>query len=153
MTEPVVASAPPYEDDIHEGANRFSTALSDRVRQLAFAGVAIGWLFKIDATDGPVLPKALVWAIVLFAVGLTLDLVHVAVGAYFYSGKSIELVRRDAAAYVGQGLMKRPAVISPPVAEHLAVTRAMQAIFWTKVSAVVIGYIILIVAIAHMIRS
>lgn len=47
---------------------------SDNVRQLAFAGIAVIWIFKIDLNGSPKLPPELLLPLVLIAVGLAADL-------------------------------------------------------------------------------
>lgn len=49
---------------------------SDSARAAAFAGIAIIWVFKIDAKPAPQLPNELLLPTGLFALGLALDLFH-----------------------------------------------------------------------------
>lgn len=58
----------------------YSGKASDNVRQLAFAGIAVAWIFR-QGSDGIKLSTPLVWAIFLFIVALGLDLLHYVVGA------------------------------------------------------------------------
>ncbi|HEX8693108.1 MAG TPA: hypothetical protein VF746_11850 [Longimicrobium sp.] len=51
-----------------------STKVSDIVRQLAFAGIAIIWLFKSEVRGVPRVPDELLTAGFLIIVGLALDL-------------------------------------------------------------------------------
>ena len=57
----------------------FSGKTSDIVRQLALAGVAIVWLFKVDVAGIPKVPAALILPLSLIVGGLALDLLHYAV--------------------------------------------------------------------------
>jgi hypothetical protein len=60
-----------YRQDYYE----FSGKASDVSRNLAFAGVAVIWLFKVgDST--PILPRNLVLPLLLFCVGLACDLLQ-----------------------------------------------------------------------------
>lgn len=53
----------------------FSGKLSDITRQLAFAGIALIWVFKIDGTL-PRVPNDLLLPTALLALGLALDLLQ-----------------------------------------------------------------------------
>jgi len=54
----------------------FSGKLSDVARQLAFAGIALVWLFKIDIKPVPKVPGELLLPLALIAIGLLCDLLH-----------------------------------------------------------------------------
>jgi len=61
-----------YKSDFYE----FSGKASDVARAAAFAGIALVWVFKIDAKPVPRLPDNLLIPIGLFALGLAFDLLH-----------------------------------------------------------------------------
>ena len=54
----------------------FSGKASDVARTAAFAGIALVWVFKIDAKPIPRLPNELLLPTGLFAFGIGLDLMH-----------------------------------------------------------------------------
>lgn len=54
----------------------FSAKAGDVARQLAFAGIAVIWLFKIDASNATSLPKQLWWPAAAFICSLTADILH-----------------------------------------------------------------------------
>ena len=54
----------------------FTAKASDVARQLAFAGIAIVWIFRQQAGDKPVLPTELLLPAALFAVTLAFDLLQ-----------------------------------------------------------------------------
>lgn len=54
----------------------FSGKLSDVARQLAFAGIALIWLFKVDSKPVPRIPPELLPPAGLLAIGLFCDMLH-----------------------------------------------------------------------------
>lgn len=54
----------------------FSEKLSNNCRSLAFAGIAIIWIFKQKDGDNFILPQRLWWVTVLIISSLSLDLLH-----------------------------------------------------------------------------
>lgn len=75
--------------DYRETFYTFSGKASDLNRQLAFAGIAIIWLFKKDNLAGLSIPRELLWPGVLIVLSLGLDMLHYVVASviwrYFYS--------------------------------------------------------------------
>ncbi len=69
----------------------FSGKASDFCRQLAFAGIALIWVFKSDGIRGPTLPDNLTWPAALIVLALAFDLTHYLVASCiwrsFYRGK------------------------------------------------------------------
>jgi hypothetical protein len=74
--------------DYRETFYTFSGKASDLNRQLAFAGIAIIWLFKKDNLAGLSIPRELLWPGVLIVLSLGLDMLHYVVASvvwrYFY---------------------------------------------------------------------
>lgn len=64
--------------DALENYNYYSGKLSDIVRQLAFAGIAVVWVFKADKLN--TIPPELIRPTLLIVVALALDLMQ-----YFYA--------------------------------------------------------------------
>jgi hypothetical protein len=58
--------------------------LSDIVRQLAFAGIALVWIFKADIAGRPTIPSDLMPATLLLMAGLTFDLLHYVAGSLIW---------------------------------------------------------------------
>lgn len=54
----------------------FSGKASDISRQLAFAGIAIIWIFKTTNNTGFIIPTRLFYPLLLFAIGLGCDLMQ-----------------------------------------------------------------------------
>lgn len=58
----------------------FSGKLSDINRQLAFAGIALVWLFRTDVKPIPNVPAGLLLPVILLIAGLATDLLHYTYG-------------------------------------------------------------------------
>lgn len=61
-----------YKEDYY----KFSGKLSDNARKLAFAGIAIVWIFKQEKEGTFILPAQLQWAMLMFAGSLFFDLLQ-----------------------------------------------------------------------------
>ena len=75
----------------------YSRTASTIARQLAFAGIAVIWLFRIDGSSGPALPTAFLTPLVLIVLALAFDLLHYIIGAAIWSrfGRSKELTNNQ----------------------------------------------------------
>ena len=62
----------------------FSGRASDVARQLAFAGIALIWVFKIDAKPVPKVPEGLLLPSAFLAVALAADLLHYTVSTLIW---------------------------------------------------------------------
>jgi hypothetical protein len=62
----------------------YSGKVSDLVRQLAFAGVAIVWIFKIDQAGTPALPHEFIWPIAFLLTALFFDFIQYFYGSVLY---------------------------------------------------------------------
>jgi hypothetical protein len=65
-----------YEKVYHE----FSGKTSDITRKLAFAGIALVWIFKIETLPTPMIPKELRIPTILLALTLIFDLLQYVAG-------------------------------------------------------------------------
>jgi hypothetical protein len=61
-----------YREDAHE----FTAKLSDINRNLAFAGIAIIWVFKVQADDKFIIPNELLLPLYFIVICLLLDLLQ-----------------------------------------------------------------------------
>lgn len=69
-----------YKKDYHE----FSGKASDVTRQLAFAGVAVIWIFKIGGAYKPQIPTPLLMPLALLVSTLAFDLLQYVVSAIIW---------------------------------------------------------------------
>lgn len=61
-----------------------SAKASDVSRQLAFAGIAIIWIFKLDSKPIPIIPQSFLLPTILLACALACDLLHYIVGTFIW---------------------------------------------------------------------
>jgi hypothetical protein len=71
-------------EDTRESYQFYSGKTSEIVRQLAFAGIAIIWVFKTNLGPKQIVPRELFPAGILLVVGLTLDLLHYVTGTLIW---------------------------------------------------------------------
>lgn len=62
--------------DYRQTYYEFSGKLSDVARHLAFAGIALVWLFRIQEDHVPKIPKELILPAITLALTLAFDLLH-----------------------------------------------------------------------------
>lgn len=63
-------------EDCRQAYYDSSEKASNIARQLAFAGLALIWAFRVTAGERPVIPTSLRWAGILLVTGLALDFFH-----------------------------------------------------------------------------
>jgi hypothetical protein len=108
----------------------FSEKASDAARTAAFAGIALAWVFRIDDKPIPSLPIAMILPAGLFALGLALDLFQYVVAAaiwgifHRYHEKKLSHPSEDPDLHHSPWLLV-----------------VINAIFISKLSAVMIGYL------------
>lgn len=113
--------------DVREAYYSNTGKLSDIVRQLAFAGIAIVWIFKTDVGGRPTVPPDLISAAILLVSGLTLDLLHYVAGSLIW-GIYNRVKERG-----GQGEdadFKAPAQLNWP----------LLFFFWSKTAVMALAY-------------
>ncbi len=110
----------------------FSGILSNNTRKLAFAGIAIVWIFKQEKDDFYVIPNALQIAMLTFVISLSLDLLQyiwqTIIWGCFHTYKETKLKHDEKADFLAPCIFKKVA----------------DFIFWLKVIAIVPGYFILL---------
>ena len=72
-----------YRNDYYS----FSEKASDVSRQLAFAGIALIWIFRIDDAS-PSVPVQLIFPVAMFATALALDFMHYVVATVIWGSFS-----------------------------------------------------------------
>ena len=110
----------------------FSGKASDLNRQLAFAGIALIWLFKKDVSGEPTISPVLIAAGILIVLSLTCDMLHYCVGWFtwyrFYRGKEDAGVSEDTELDHDEGLV-----------------RPITAFFVAKIVFVVAAYVLILI--------
>lgn len=72
-------------NELKEESYSFTQLASDQVRNLAFAGIGIIWIFKNDNSQIGMIPEALLWPLVFLTITLALDLLQYLIPACIYS--------------------------------------------------------------------
>jgi len=116
--------------DYKKEYQEFSGKLSDNVRKLAFAGIAIVWIFKQGENGSYTIPSILKTVMLLFVITLSFDLLQyicqtIIWGIFhrYYETKFSEDYELTASKYFNW-----PAIF----------------FFWSKVIALVIGYVFML---------
>lgn len=117
-------------EDAREHYYFFSGKVSDIVRQLAFAAIAIIWMFRMGNETDILVPSELMIPLVLVVVGLALDLLHYLSASIcwgFFQRKKEKLGLEEDSEF------KAPRYINWPA----------LAFFWLKSPFVVAAYVML----------
>ncbi len=117
-----------YKKDFYE----FSAKASDAARSAAFAGIALVWVFKLDAKPIPHLPRELLAPAGLFALGLASDLLQYVVGTGIWGAFHLYNERR----------LRNPQS-DPQLSHPVWLPVPVHVFFVLKVLAVVVGYLLL----------
>lgn len=105
----------------------FSGKASDVARQLAFAGIALIWVFKVDKAGVMALPGGLLVPVGAFVVALSLDLLQYLFATLIWGSFSrYQEMRKkkDDDELLAPAILNWPALVC----------------FWLKLLAVVVGY-------------
>ena len=125
--------------DYREDYYWFSGKASDVARQLAFAGIAFLWIFRVTTDGGPVIPRDLVLPAVLFALALAFDLLQyisaTVIWGWFKRSEEKKLKYPD-----DNPELSAPAWYNWPI----------NSIFAVKLICVVLAYILLIAKVSRI---
>jgi hypothetical protein len=138
-----------FVDELLEALKGHSDRLSESVRQLGFAGIAIVWLFRSVQAPTVTLPLSFRGPLTVLIVALVLDLLHYIVGHLIYSHQMkgvdpdltsvkdsekgpthVWVTRRSRFLIQRRGTAEEPVYRSVPV----------MILFWAKVGAIVVAY-------------
>ena len=126
---------------IGSNAGAFREKAGDIARQLAFAGIAVVWLFKIDSPSGFVFPVGLVRAISLFVLTLITDLAEYVIGALIWQANPRSILRARTERTVWARFIFAIHTMSGGSQELVA--RPVRWLFWLKIAFVGAGYVLL----------
>ena len=107
----------------------YSGKASDVARSVAFAGVAIIWIFRIAGEKGPQPPETLLLPLALLAAGLVLDLLQ-----YIWGAATWGFFHR-----YHEAKLEDPK-LDPPLDHSEKLAWPMHALFVLKLVAVLAGY-------------
>lgn len=144
-------------EDIRKTYYELSGKVSDVIRQLGLAGIALIWIFKKDVGESPGVPKLLVVAGIFIIVGLAFDLLHYSIGTNIWLNFFHE---KDAEA---KEIQSREASVTPPLSVPFNpeekdwdvpddINWWPQVFFWTKFGAILVGYFMIITFLMNHLR-
>lgn len=122
-------------DDIWGEYETYTKGASDSARQVAFAGIAVVWLFKVDSGSGIHLDHPLLVAGACFVIALAADLAQYLTGTIVFL--ALGTVREQ----------KKGAARNADYPE--LILRPMDVLFLTKMLAVIVGYTSLLAYFFH----
>lgn len=121
-----------YLKDYHD----YSGLLSSSNRQLAFAGIAIVWIFRVSDNTAPLIPTQLIIPLLCFSLSLFFELIQYLLGTLIWKSffKSKEVLYR-------LGKLKDTEDITAPSSYQ----KIISTFFYLKIAATIIGYIFIII--------
>ena len=135
-------------EEVRDVHRHYNETIGQSVRQLALAGIAVVWLFKLSSSNAINLPRSFVMPLLLFVITLTLDFMHVALGSLLFGRSISALLTRWSNPQGLSGLNKllyRKEEIQGAV---LLGSPALRVLFWTRVVTLALGYFLLIMAVS-----
>lgn len=118
-------------EDYKKDYQEFSGLASNRVRSLAFGGIAVTWIFRTGSGNSTRIPSELLFPLLLFVISLGMDFLHYliasAIWGLFHRWKE------------RQNLPPEIEIRAPVYFNWFALF-----MFWGKAASVVLGYICLI---------
>ena len=141
---------PPKDPDavssISDNASDFREKTGAIIRQLAFAGIAIVWLFKSGDSTSTLVPQDLAMPLLLLALTLALDLFENANGALIWSIKPSRIIEASKKKPWWFALMFSLDQV-PGGAPNL-VSWPVRFVFWLKLVVLLVAYAQLLTEIA-----
>jgi hypothetical protein len=125
-----------YKSVAEEGHELHVRRANDVIRQLAFAGIAVVWVFRETTVAGQIsLAPALRWAAAFLIITLTLDLLHYLVGAFQF-GSCLDAIEQQVNKAIREGKEwpDNPDGPPPPLPEKI-----VKSFFCVKAIAVIVG--------------
>ncbi len=108
----------------------YTKAASDSARQLALAGIAVVWLFKVDAGASVHLDRGPLWAGIAFVLSLACDLLQSVTGTI---------------VFLSLGNLRERGPKSEQNADYPEhILRPIDLFFWAKIILVLAGYGLLV---------
>ncbi len=116
---------------------RHSTSLSTVSRQLAFAGIAVIWIFVVKEDGQITINDQLIFPLVCFVIGLTFDLLQYiyasAAWGYFNRQKELDSNISKDTDFTAPRIINWPTIV----------------FFWSKSISIIIGYICILWLLLH----
>ena len=126
---------------IGSNAGAFREKAGDIARHLAFAGIAVVWLFKVDSPSGFMFPVGLVRATGLFVLSLITDLTEYVVGTLIWQANPRWILRARTERTRWARVIF--AINTMPSGNQELVARPVRWLFWLRIVSVAAGYVLL----------
>ena len=114
-------------EDTREAYQFYTGKVSDIIRQLGLAAIALVWVFKSDVNGRPVIPPELITAAEFTVVGLGLDLLQYVTGAAIWGSYNRYKERQGTS-------------VTTEFEAPRQLNWATIAFFWLKVIAILVSY-------------
>lgn len=121
------------DEPLETWRGHYLTTAGQLVRQLAFAGIAIVWLFRIENSDGPRVPIALIAPLYWLSFALAFDLLEYVAGAVAH-----DMLRRPAARPSVLGVVRNRLI------RLISAYEPMRLLFLLKIGCLGLGFLQLI---------
>ena len=131
---------------IGANASEFRDKTGDIARQLAFAGLATVWLFRLEHSDTGLLPLNLVIPAFLLVLTLALDLLEHVSGTLIWSIKPSLIMDKE--CYKCWWFRILFSLDHLPDGSIHFVSRPVRIFFWMKVLSLISAYVFLLMALA-----
>jgi len=118
-------------EDCREAYYSHSTTASEVNRNLAFAALAVVWIFRLEQTAPTLLPTALIWPTILAVLSLGLDLLQYVTSAAIWG---IYTRYKERSRISGKTEFLAPRQTNWPG----------LAFFWGKIGSLIIAYVLLL---------
>lgn len=134
--------------NLHKHYNENTT---QSIRQLAFAGIAVIWLFKLNSLPNIDLPRSFIGPLLLFVITLALEFTHFALGSLLF-GRSISALFANWTDPQGLSGWRRKFLYKKEEVQGSALmgSPVLRFIFWMRVITLAVGYILLIVILSRL---
>ncbi len=119
--------------DYRETYYEFTGIASEVSRKLAFAGIALVWLFKLEGAPVPKIPNELILPTGLLAASLAFDLFHYVIASaiwgifQWYQERKLLNIKED------------PDLAAPSILKF-----PQFVFFWSKLGASIVAYVLII---------
>lgn len=124
-----------------EDTNYYTKTLSDINRQLAFAGIAIIWLFRVTSEENVKIEQDLILPLILMVVALTFDLFQYLFYSIFCSISILIQKRKNKQNNDAKE-------INIPVNTYVPIIGLI--LFYIKVAACIIGFVLIFIYLVRM---
>ena len=115
------------------GCRKVRSQASENAQKLAFAGIAVIWIFRVGISNAPVLRHGLLWPLLIFVLVLVVDFAH-------YYGGGILWKRQH--EWLDRLILDKKA---PFPVEFNRLPKAFTVVAWHfKCVLVIAGYVLLI---------